>query len=179
MSGPVSCVVTFPPWLKRIQAAESRIALFIAAQMQTNRGMLFAQEGAYNGRSKWAPLKYRSGQILSKTGALKNSLAPRGAPGTAGPGGAVEVSGPLTRKSVSLITRLAYARMMDKGTTGLPGGVLKPKKASVLRFPVANGFAYAKEVKIPARSFTDWNAQDKKELKGALTGLVTRILNGG
>lgn len=179
MSNPhLSINIKFPDWLKRLTSQRDRISRFIAANVQTNRGMMFDKEGAYNGHRAWAPLKYREGQILSLTGTLRRSIAPSGANGNAGPNGTVVVRGDLKKLDVAVGTKVAYANMMNFGTSGLPGGVLRPKKKSVLRFKIGNKWVFAHEVKIPARRFDQWNSDDALELRGALTGLVTEILNG-
>lgn len=175
----IETTIKFPDLLKRFKGAEQRIGRFIAAQIQTNRGMLFDAEGAHNDHKGWKPPKYREGQILSLTGTLRKSMAPPGAKGFPGPMGIVRISGTLARKEVGVGTTLAYAPMMNWGTAKLPGGVLRPKQKSVLRFKVGGHWVFAQRVRIPARRFDQWNATDKAELTVALHGLITRILNGG
>ena len=46
----------------------------LAAAMQTNRAMMFDQDGADNGKQAWAPLKWRRGRPLQKRGTLRNPL---------------------------------------------------------------------------------------------------------
>ena len=182
MSDKLKVKVQWPDWAGRLKKAEDRINRFIAADIQTNRGMMFDQEGAWNGHEKWAPLKYREGQILSLTGTLRKSISPsrngKNAVGIAGPNGFVEQSGDLVKKTTKVGTRLAYAAMMNWGTSGLPGGVLVPKKADALRFKVNGNWVFAKSVTIPARHFDEWNEEDAKELEVGLTNLVADILNG-
>lgn len=169
--------VKFPKWLEKLNASQQRIGMFVAAQMQTNRGMMFDKEGANNGHPKWAPLKSRSGMILSKTGTLRKSIAPLNPTGKAGPGGVVQIRGTLKDQQVGIETRLGYAPMMNFGTTGLPGGVLVPKNKKALRFKVNGKWVFAKSVKIEERRFDQWNNLDKDEMTVALTNLVARILN--
>lgn len=125
----------FPDWVGKIKAQEERLNLFIAAQIQTNRGMIFDKEGAHNGRSKWAPLKFRNGQILSQRGTLRKSIAPSNPNGTAGPDGIVRFQG----DTITVGTNLLYARMMNDGTVNMPGGVLRPKNAKALKIPLPKG----------------------------------------
>jgi phage gpG-like protein len=172
----------FPDWDEKLRKNRRRIDLFMAAQMQTNRGMLFDAEGSRNGHKKWAPLKFRKGQILSKSGALRRSLAPSSLKGLAGPDGLVRFGSDFWE----IGTKLFYARMMNDGTTGLPGGVLKPRKALALKIPASMGggtkiakegkFIFRKSVKIPARNFDQMNERDEKEMGEALTNLIAKIM---
>lgn len=125
----------FPDWVEKVGRNTERINLFIAAQVQTNRGLLFDSEGSHNGHSKWAPLRFRQGQILSQRGTLRKSIAPSKANGTPGPDGIVQFAG----DTITVGTKLLYARMMNDGTEKLPGGVLRPKNAKVLRIPLPQG----------------------------------------
>lgn len=164
--------------LEKIQQNRRELDLVIAASLQTNRGMLFAKEGAYNGHPGWAPLKFRNGMILSDRGTLRKSLAPQPATGMAGPDGIVQFQGDM----VTIGTRLAYAAMMNWGTTNLPGGVLRPVKAKALKIPVPKsidpaGFIFRKSVRIPARRFDELNDQDQAELREVVTQKVLEILN--
>lgn len=196
----------FPDWAAKIQSQEERINYFLAAQIQTNRGMMFDREGAHNGRPRWAPLKFRSGQILTHRGTLRKSIAPRNAGnGQAGPDGIVRFAG----DTITVGTKLLYARLMNDGTTKMPGGVLRPTKAKALKIPLPAGksatdvakqlgkkarrgriqvaegvyreqkFIFRKWVKIPARPFDDWNLEDQTELDTSLLNLMTEILNNG
>lgn len=124
-----------PNLYDKVQRHRDEIHLSLAAAIQTNRGMLFDQEGAYNGHDAWAPLRFRSGQILSDRGTLRKSLAPRPAKGAAGPDGIVELGADV----VTVGTMIKYAAMMNFGTVGLPGGVLRPTHAKVLKIPLPQG----------------------------------------
>lgn len=126
---------TFPDWAGKVAAHEAELRLLQAALIQTNRGMLFDAEGAYNNHDKWAPLKFRNGQILSRRGKLRKSIAPYNPRGQAGPDGIVRFAGDM----IVVGTRLLYASMMNDGTAKLPGGVLKPKNAKALRIPLPEG----------------------------------------
>lgn len=125
----------FPDWAAKIKKNEERINLFIAAQVQTNRGLLFDAEGSYNGHPAWAPLKFRQGQVLSQRGTLRKSIAPYNSKGRPGPDGIVQFQG----DTITIGTTLLYARMMNEGTEKMPGGVLKPKNAKALRIPLPSG----------------------------------------
>lgn len=139
----------FPEWNQKVKRARSEIMLSVAAAMQTNRGMLFDAEGAYNGHEKWKSLALRDGQILSQRGQLRKSLAPE--TGKAGVDGIVRFSG----DQVTIGTQKGYAAMMNAGTRGLPGGVLRPKNAQALRIPLPAGKSatpLAKEMRKTAAS---------------------------
>lgn len=184
----------FPKWEEKIKQKRNEINLFIAASIQTNRGMLFDEEGAYNGHKKWAPLRFRKGQILSKTGKLRKSIAPINAQGKAGTDGIVRFEGDF----VYVGTQVAYAKMMNDGTTKMPGGVLRPVNAKALKIPLPSGqsiaegakglkksaygtgkdkFIFRKSVKIPAREFDTWSLEDEKELSEALKNKLIQVLN--
>lgn len=204
--GDLDIKFSFPGWKERILKNWDDIHLFIAAQMQFNRGMLFDNEGLYNGHDKWAELRFRSGQILSHRGTLRKSIAPIGgvvgpnAKGKPGPNGIVRVAG----NEVTIGSTLIYARMMNDGTTKMPGGVLRPVKAKALKIPLPEGkqatdlakelrksgktlpiegrktpgrFIFRKSVKIPARPYDTWTKEDQDELTEALTNKIARILN--
>ncbi len=127
----------FPDWENKLKAAKDELYVFVAAIMQTNRGMLFDAEGAYNGHEKWAPLKLRVGQILKLTGTLSQSMGPMGAKGKPGPSGIVRFNG----DEVTIGTTLAYARLMNDGTVKMPGGKLVAKNAKALKIPLPKGLA--------------------------------------
>jgi phage gpG-like protein len=180
----------FPNWKKTLKLKERQLNLFLAAQIQTNRGMIFDKEGAHNGRSKWKGLAFRNGQILSRTGTLRKSIAPFNASGRPGDGGYVRFEGEM----IKLGTNLLYARMMNDGTTKMTGGVLRPVRAKALKIPLPGGkwandnakslkksegnFIFRKSVKIPSRPFDDWNEEDQNELDVSLLNEIARVLNG-
>jgi phage gpG-like protein len=248
----------FPDWAGKLKRHADALNRLQAAVIQTNRGMIFDSEGSYNGRPAWAPLKFRSGQVLSRRGTLRKSIAPRNSRGVAGQDGIVRFEA----DAIVVGTRLAYARMMNNGSVGLPGGVLRAKNAKALRIPIPSGedandnardvraapitkrlneasakltkararreksrkrfektgsdaalkaaigsertllrlsetvaklraragkihqtgkggqgFIFRKWVRIPARRFDDWNAQDQREMDAALMAKITEILN--
>lgn len=125
----------FPEWAKKVKARESELNLFMAANIQFNRGMLFDNEGAYNGRQKWASLKMRSGMILSRRGTLRKSIAPSNASGQPGTDGIVRFSG----DTITVGTKILYARLMNDGTEKMPGGVMRPVRAKALKIPLPQG----------------------------------------
>ena len=203
MSVGVEIVFTFPNWAAKMKKRMNEINLFIAAQIQFNRGMLFDNEGAYNGRPRWKELVFRNGQILSNRGVLRKSIAPTNPKGTPGPDGIVRFNGDM----ITVGTQVAYARLMNDGTTKMPGGKLVAKNAKALMIPLPSGKSanvnakqarkesstllkpkegggysrqnviFRKSVKIPSRPFDDWNAEDQKELDAALIGKLVQVMN--
>lgn len=197
----VEIKLEFPRWAEKLQAARSEINLFVAAQMQFNRGMLFDKEGNYNGHPAWKPLVFRSGMILSNRGVLRRSIAPINPNGKPGTQGIVRFSG----DTITIGTQVAYAAMMNNGTAKLPGGVLRPVKARALAIPLPAGkkatevakklrrkgssksqregapknerVIFRMSVRIPARRFDVWNSEDQKELSEALRNKVVEVLN--
>lgn len=125
----------FPKWERKMKESLDEINLVIAASMQTNRGLLFDAEGNYNGHQAWPPLRLRDGMILSNRGTLRKSLAPPGAKGTPGPSGIVRFDA----DTITIGTTLAYARLMNWGSVGLPGGVVRAKTAKALKIPLPQG----------------------------------------
>lgn len=173
--GSVQVTWKFPNWAKKITEKKNDLMLLAAASIQTNRAMLFQNEGAYNGHKKWAPLKTRDGQILAKSGALKNSIGPMGA--SVRPmkklGSIVQFKG----DDVQVGTNLPYAPIQNYG------GVITPKRpGGVLRFwhEKAGKFVFAKKVTIPARPFGQeaWNEEDQAEVETTLKNKMVQILNG-
>lgn len=168
-----------------------RLLLAFAAAIQTNRGLMFDKEGAHNGHKKWAPLKFRNGQILTDRGTLRKSIAPSNPKGQPGPDGIVQFSG----ESIKVGTKVFYAAMMNWGTTKLPGGVLRPKNAQALRIPLPKGrgategakglrkssgdYIFRKSVRIPERRFDAWNEEDQQEVDATVANLCALLLNGG
>lgn len=175
----------FPKLAKKLRAAKPELQLFLAAQMQTNRGMLFTKSGDFNGHEKWKQPLLRVGQPLSKSTSLRKSMGPKQAQGKAGPGGIVRFNGP----KVTIGTTLAYAEIANFGTTKMPGGKIVAKDGHALKIPLpagkratettkgirkANkeagapvGFMFVKSVKIPERRFDDLTAADTNEIRKA------------
>lgn len=173
MSKLVSVDFKFPNLAKRLIDSEARIEKFIIAQIQTNRAMLFSSEGAHNSHDKWEPLKFRHGQILALSGALKNSISPTGEKGKAGPKGFVSSTGTIKNKVTKVGTKIAYAHVHNEGMK-----ISAKKSVMVFPGPMGKGKVFAKSVQIPRRNFTDWNETDQVELKESLTNLITKILEG-
>lgn len=163
----------FPNWEQKLKRAQEEINLFIAANMQTNRGMLFDAEGGRNGHKKWAPLVFRNGMILSKRGTLRKSLAPQNdghRPG-AGPDGVVRFSG----ATITIGTQLAYARIMNDGTAKLPGGVIRAKNAQALKIPVEPGFIKSQKLRKTFFLEQELGNEDDPKRKASLERRIERI----
>lgn len=196
MTVALEMIFKFPNWLEKIQQSEDEINLFIAAMMQTNRGTLFDKEGANNGHQKWAPLKFRRGQILSDKGILRKSMAPIAANGRPGNDGIVRFQG----DTITIGTKLLYARLMNDGTAKMPGGVLRPVNAKALKIPIPGGkeatagakklrktaygdasnkFIFRKSVKIEGRPFDTWTQEDEEEISEAVMNKIIDVLNRG
>jgi phage gpG-like protein len=104
----------FPRIRKKQEKIKSKLPGLIAATLQTQRAMIFDKEGAYHGREKWAPLKYRVGQILKDTGTLSKSIAPQndGINPARNQGTIVKLSLGI----VTIGTNIAYAAVHDDGS---------------------------------------------------------------
>jgi phage gpG-like protein len=164
----------FPDLIRRFDSSWDRIQRAIAATVQTQIGLRFDAEGAHNGHEKWAPLKLRQGQILSRTGALRKSIAPSGSGGKAGAGGFVRSSGIAREMTVEVGSSLAYASVQNSGA------IIRPVKAKALRYynPNTGKPIFSQKSVIPARNFTDLNAQDEDEISQTLANLIAEILEG-
>lgn len=129
----------FPDLEGRLTSAMPRIMNVLAASMQTNRRLLFASGGSYNGHPGWAPLQFRVGQPLLRGGArgLSGSMGPRNDGRT--PGRGVESILEINGEKVTIGTSLKYARLMNDGTSKMPGGVLRPVRAKALMIPLPQG----------------------------------------
>ena len=177
----VSVDFKMPNYLDRFKGQYGRLVIAIASDIQTNIGLRFDAEGAYNGHPKWQDLKnkanlktakngLRSRNILRRSGALKNSISPQSPNGAAGPGGYVKFQGDIKNAIVRVGTGLKYARIHDQG--------------GVIEHPgTMNGFGKgiwisAHKIKMPRRNFTDWNYADMSNLKKTLKNTIAEILNG-
>ena len=172
-SASVQVAFEFPDWLGALETNRARIERVIASTVQTNVGMRFDAEGAHNGHEKWQGLKMRQGQILSLTGALRKSMSPPGAEGNPGPGGFVRQTGDFTGLLTEVGSKLIYAATQNYGAKIKP----KNKKALLFLNPGTGKFIFSKEVTIPARNYTDFNAQDEEELNETLANLIAEILS--
>lgn len=157
--------VDFPSLELEFKKHQAEANLLVMATAQTNRGMLFDQEGGYNGHKKWAPLKMRDGQILSKRGVLRKSIAPHNASGKPGPEGIATSTGLLKGR---IGTKVAYAPIQNFG------GVIKAKTGKVMSWmnDISGKRMFAMSVTIPARNFTAWNSKDQEELDETLTNFI-------
>lgn len=190
----------FPHLAEKLRAARGAIQRELVVSMQTNRGMLFDSEGAYNGHTPWASLTLRAGQILAQRGVLKKSIAPAGPSGSPGPGGYVNMDDGGT---ITMGTNVAYAGLMNYGTKSMPGGVMRPVHAKVLAIPLPEGrsatpaakelgkgvrrtpnkrtqkdqkFIFRKFVRIPERRFDTVTNQDAAEFASAAQAALVEAL---
>jgi phage gpG-like protein len=197
----IGMTLSFPDLSAKLQASAAKIRQELVVAMQTNRGMLFDAEGAYNGHEPWKQLLLRAGQILASRGVLKKSLAPGNTSGQAGDGGYVRAD----QQMVTIGTDVAYASTMNWGTTRMPGGVMRPTNAQALRIPIPEGkratetakqigkgrkrsedartgkdqkFMFVKSVKIPARRFDNMTPQDARDFRDALEAALVEALRG-
>lgn len=119
----------FPDLFAKLRGKETEILLFVAANLQTNRGLMFDETNA--GRpTPWAPLKYRMGQALSLTGTLRKSWQ-----GNLRGGATTDGIVRMTGDNVAIGTTLAYAPIHNTG------GVILPKNKPMLWIPLPNGSA--------------------------------------
>lgn len=192
--------VKYPKLREKLKRNEKRIMLFLAAQLQFNRAMLFKRGGAYNGHQAWKKPLLRDGTPLSDTGQLKNSLAPQKgskapAEGKPGPHGTLRIS----RGKVVLGTTLKKAKILNYGGViravnaqalmiPLPGGKKASGAAKMLRkgskkvklggAKTATSVMFLKKVTIPKRDFISLNSADKKEIRTALANFMIKVLKG-
>lgn len=111
---------------ERITAALNALGRVLVTRIQ----LTFRRSTAPNG-ARWAPLKLRQGQPLRDTGRLLASITSK-----------------VQDREVVVGTNVQYARVHQFGA------VIKPVRAKLLRFPNgAGGFAFARQVKVPARPF--------------------------
>jgi phage gpG-like protein len=178
----VTVDIKIPDWLAMLQQHLPRVQIAIASDIQFNIAQRFDRQGQYHGHERWKDLKsglnlkkagngLAARQVLKgKSGALKNSIGPDNADGTAGPNGYVEFSGGLKDMTTKVGTRVAYARIHNEGgEINWPG--------------TNNGFGRGIKIKahkigIPKRNFTDWNSADKRNLTITIKNTIEEILNG-
>lgn len=172
----ISLDLLYPKLDEVFKKHQREIMLVLAASMQTNRAMMFDKDGADNGKEKWAPLVLRSGRPLQKSGVLRKSMGPKNdgiRPGHEA-GSVLKIEG----KAVTIGTDLGYARMMNDGTTKMPGGVLKPVRAKALKIPLEGGdFMFRKSVKIPARPMDTITPEDEREWAETLMNYMSELLS--
>jgi phage gpG-like protein len=140
----------------------AKIYKFIIANIQENRGELFDRSGAMPGHKPWAPLwelSRRAGdKPLLDRGTLRKSLGP------GSPGGYAVVQG----GKIIVGTTLKYAALMNFGTTKMPDGKLKAKRAQALKIPVA------KEVDAPLKVTKNSIEKRLKNLQAQLNEAKTK-----
>lgn len=187
--------------LQKAKGAQAEINLFMAAQMQYNRAMLFARSGNFNGHETWPRPMLRDGQPLKDRGTLSQSMGPKTGKNASTP---ARATGSIVRfhgNIVSIGTSLIYAPLMNWGTTKMPGGVMKPKNKPVFWIPIPAGkkasqtakdikkqggsnivkykgqtWLLAKQVRIPARRFDNLTEIDKHELNEMLAHKLHQVL---
>jgi len=98
----------------------------------------------------YAPIKRGSG-ILRASGALMNSISSA-------------VGGDEVRAGTNRI----YARVHQLGA------VIRPKRSRFLRFRMANGFWYKKQVTVPARIFMGLDQRDERDIGDILVDILGR-----
>ena len=156
----------------------------IAATVQTQRRMIFENEGQYNGRPRWEPLKFRQGQILKDTGTLSKSIGPKndGKRPAKANGSIVEMQPDM----VTVGTDIAYAIVHEEGRIirpKNPGGLLhfqvpeyvRSNKTGKLR-QKGTRWIHAHQVTIPARPFGNITQQDADELAETISNYYESIL---
>jgi phage gpG-like protein len=188
----IQAKLEFPPLGDMLANAKKDLRVAIAAAMQTNRGLLFDQDGGRNGHKSWAAPLLRVGQPMSASGTLRNSMGPNG--GNPGPSGFVRFSGDL----VSIGTALAYADTVCHGATitAAPGHALaiplpmgkratdvakELRKGSTRRKNPTTGknenVIFRKSVTIPAREFDLITSADEREILGGLEKKIVAVLS--
>jgi phage gpG-like protein len=170
MKTSVTVSTSLRSWKERYQGKLTQLYLFTAAQLQTNRGMIFMHEGSYNGHERWAPLKLRDGQPLRDRGTLMKSIGPISKVKS----GVVRPShnkGTIVRygsDKVTIGTTLAYAKLMNDG------GVIIPKKGKVLWIPLPEGKRANADVTSVTKGMKKSGAK-----KGSMSGApIVRLPNG-
>ncbi len=178
----VTLDIKWPDIFKKQMNLWNEVAEPLAASLQTNRGFLFMNEGQHNGHEKWAPLKHRDGQILSHSGDLSKSIAPEVRDNGMRPGHGPQSILRIGAGIVTIGSGLAYAAMMNWGTTGLPGGALtiRPNKKKALSFVMHGQRIVCKKVtiRIPARRFDTFTKADETELQETLVNTIEGLFNG-
>lgn len=168
--GKASCVVDFkfPDLEGALIKALPRLERVIASTIQTQVGLKFDAEGAYNGHDKWKSIK-RQGQILSLTGNLRHSYSPPSSDGSPGQGGYVTYQGTVKDLLVEVGSNIIYAGIHDQGGT--------------IKWPGTNkGFGKGitippHDIVIPKRNVTDLNQKDLDELNETIANLVAEVLS--
>ena len=201
----ISILFKFPKLAAKLLANRWTVDREIIVAVQTNRGQMFTHGGNMNGHKGWASLLLRSGQPLMNRRTLAKSIGPNGNSGKAGDGGFVKRPGVTKVGDIIVGTKLAYAHMMNDGTSKMPGGVLRAKGGGVLKIPLPAGkkatdlaktlretattvrnkrtdknerVIFRKSVKIPPRDFESVTSADAKEFRAAAKAGVQAVLRG-
>ena len=142
----------FPKFLNALQERMNEVNLFVAANLQTNRGLMF--DTSNQGRTPWEPLKLRDGQPLSQRGALRQSFGPTndGKKPKMNPGSIVKLGDDV----VTIGTSIKYAIVHNEGA------VIKPVKAKFLWIPLPSGKANSSNAPTPAAKKLRKAARKKK-----------------
>lgn len=184
MASVVECKIEMksPPWKEMADKLKAALPGVLAANLQTQRAMVFDTEGRYNGRPGWAPLKHRKGQILKDTGTLSKSMGPK--PSGNKPGHAVGSILRMSDNVVTIGTDIAYAAIHNNGALIAPHEVMtwrSKKTGKFQKFSKKRGKLEIHNVRgywIPARTFNDFTPQDAHEITTALEGYITSVLGG-
>lgn len=161
----------YPDFIGQASLLKKNLPGLIAATLQTQRAMIFDREGAYNGRTRWAPLKCRKGQILSLRGTLRKSIGPMPA-GPVTPGFA---TGSIVRYGAGVVTigtSIKYAHVHEKGA------VIVPVSKKALRYKCGDRWVFSKKSVIPPRPFGDFTQQDVAELKDTVEAYIASVMGG-
>lgn len=179
----VSVSIQIPNFIAMSNKAFADLPLIIAASVQTQRGFIFDHEGEYNGHEKWAPLKFRDGQILSDTGKLRKSIAPMqkkdGKPGRE-EGTILEARGDM----VTVGTDIAYAEIHElgriyHGTPGMPLAFEVPYKVTGKngkKRKKGSYWIFCQKIVIPPRPFGTTTQQDAEEIGETVANFYKSLL---
>lgn len=166
----VSVTSSIKGWAERFRGKLTQLYLFTAAQIQTNRGMLFMTSGSYNGHETWPGLKLRDGQPLRDRGTLMKSIGPLTQKTATGMRPAFN-KGSIVRygaDQVTVGTDLKYARLMNDG------GTITPKKGKLLWIPLPEGKRANDTVTKTTKGMKKSGAK-----KGSMNGApIVRLKNG-
>ena len=171
----VSVNIQLPDFDKKQMWMLRAVPLLIAASLQTQRGLIFQNEGQWNGREKWAPLKFRDGKILRDKGDLSKSIAPRhddNKPGRSA-GTILEAKGDI----VSVGTDIAYAIIHEEGKVyhgtpemplAFPAPLYKISSKTGKQRKSGQYWIFCQKITIPARPFGNVTQMDADEIAQTL-----------
>lgn len=164
-----------PKWAQKFRSLLPQINLFLAATMQTNRGMLFIHQGSYNGHEAWKPPKLRDGMPLRDRGTLMKSIGPvtRAKTGRLVP---VHNEGTLVKMGLDYVTigtTLKKAKILNNG------GTIIPKRKKLLWIPLSTNKNKASQEVTKAIGKAKHNYRAGNKSKVILHGApVVRLANG-